>query len=454
MRIVKKIINFSFAIAIFLTSNILLGSSLPKSVLVGYWHNWDHPLAPMVAPEKVHPAYNVINIAFATPREGTDYDIYFHPLIIKKDDFKSRLRKIQASGKKVLLSIGGGNTTIKLDSAIERDVFVQSVLRLLFDYEFDGIDIDLEGNSIRLTGGTIAEPIDSCVVLLIDAVKMIMREYQLAFGKKSILTITPETAYVQGGQSNFGGYWGAYLPLLDALRDSIDLVNVQLYNSGAMYGLDWGIYYQGTADFIVAMTEKLILGFNTKGGFFKGFPPEKVTVALPACPIAAGGGFTPPDTVAKAMNYLLGRSENYDGHYKLRQKGGYPTLRGMTTWSINWDATDSCSYSYEFAENYQRIYQISTIANNNFFNNHKNKQVNKELYFDIFPNPANNQIIVALPEFCTERIPLQYNIRNLYGETVLQGKINSLEFPINITQFPKGIYFITIEDYTDKFIKD
>ncbi|HOK15292.1 MAG TPA: glycosyl hydrolase family 18 protein, partial [Candidatus Kapabacteria bacterium] len=122
--------------------NTVYSNNLPEKVLVGYWHNWDNPLAPMIGPEKVHPAYNVINIAFATPRAGTDYDIYFHPLIIKKDDFKSRIKSIQSQGKKVLLSIGGGNTTIKLDSAMERDVFVQSVLRLLFDYEFDGIDID------------------------------------------------------------------------------------------------------------------------------------------------------------------------------------------------------------------------------------------------------------------------------------------------------------------------
>lgn len=454
MRIVKKIIIFFIAIVCLLATNNLFGSNLPERVLVGYWHNWDHPFAPMVAPEKVHPAYNVINIAFATPREGTDYDIYFHPLIIKKDDFKSRLRKIQSSGKKVLLSIGGGNTTIKLDSAMERDVFVQSVLRLLFDYEFDGIDIDLEGNSIRLTGGTITEPIDSCVILLIDAVKMIMQEYKIAFGKKAILSITPETAYVQGGQSGFGGYWGAYLPILEALRDSIDLVNVQLYNSGAMYGLDWNIYSQGTADFIVAMVEKLILGFNTKGGFFKGFPEEKVTVALPACPIAAGGGFVQPDSVVKAMNYLLGRSGNYDGFYKLRQKGGYPKLRGMATWSINWDATDSCSFSYEFAENFQRIFQTSSVTNKNDINFNKTKGINKEIYFDLYPNPANNQIIVELPQFCSAKIPLEYNIRNLYGETILQGKVSLLKFPINISQFSKGIYFITIEDYTDKFIKD
>ncbi|MCX8054607.1 MAG: glycosyl hydrolase family 18 protein [Ignavibacteria bacterium] len=443
-----------FITIVFLLINInkIYSDNLPEKVLVGYWHNWDNPLAPMIGPERVHPAYNVINIAFATPRAGTDYDIYFHPLIIKKEDFKSRLRTIQSQGKKVLLSIGGGNTTIKLDSTMERDVFVQSVLRLLFDYEFDGIDIDFEGNSIRISGGTISQPVDSCIVLLIDAIKEIMREYSEAFGKKAILSISPETAYVQGGQSGYGGVWGAYLPILNALRDSIDLVNVQLYNSGGMYGLDWKVYNQATPDFIVAMTEKLIKGFNTKGGFFQGFPPEKVTVGLPACNLAASSGYMHPDSVLMAMNYLLGKSDNYTGSYVMFEKNGYPNVRGMMTWSINWDATDSCSYPYEFAENFIRI-----------FNTHMNISRNdteiipddkNEIYFDLFPNPARTEIVIKLPDFCQNMLPLEFNIRNLYGATVAKGVIRSLKSVINISKYPKDIYFISIDDYTEKFIKD
>ncbi|HPU23535.1 MAG TPA: glycosyl hydrolase family 18 protein [Candidatus Kapabacteria bacterium] len=432
--------------------NTVYSNNLPEKVLVGYWHNWDNPLAPMIGPEKVHPAYNVINIAFATPRAGTDYDIYFHPLIIKKDDFKSRIKSIQSQGKKVLLSIGGGNTTIKLDSAMERDVFVQSVLRLLFDYEFDGIDIDFEGNSIRISGGTISQPVDSCVILLIDAIKKIMREYSEVFGKNAILSISPETAYVQGGQSGFGGVWGAYLPILDALRDSIDLVNVQLYNSGGMYGLDWKVYCQATPDFIVAMTEKLIKGFNTKGGFFQGFPPTKITIGLPACNFAASGGYMHPDSVLMAMNYLLGKSDYYTGSYVLLEKNGYPNIRGMMTWSINWDATDSCTYPYEFAVNFLRIFNSQTnIPGDDTKIIASNK---KELYFDLFPNPARTEIVIKLPEFCQNLLPLEYYVRNIYGSTVEKGIIRSLNSVINISKYPRDVYFISIDDYTEKFIKD
>lgn len=425
---------------------------LPERVLIGYWHNWENAAAPFLAPEKVHQAYNVINIAFATPRNNTDFDIYFHPLIIKKDDFKSRIKSIQSQGKKVLLSIGGGNTSVTLDSSYEKDVFVQSVLRLLVDYEFDGMDLDFEGTSIRLTGGTIETPVDSSIILMTAAVKEIMADYHSHFKRKAILTLAPETAYVQGGQSGFGGIWGAYLPLMDALRDSIDLISVQLYNSGAMYGLDWNIYYQSTPDFIIAMTEKLIKGFNTKGGFFKGFPESKIIVGLPACNRAAGSGFAPIDSINLAMNYLLGKSSSQPGVYKLKQEGGYPKLRGMMTWSINWDASDSCSYSYEFADNFQKLFpKPASVAQSK--PNKKVKTID-DIYFDLFPNPARTFIEIKLPEFASNFLPLSYEVRNINGQSIRSGKADKTGFRIDIQSLPKGVYFISISDCTDKFIKE
>jgi len=440
--------------------------AIPNPALVGYWHNWDYEPAPFLAPERVHSAYNIINIAFAVPREGSKCDMYFHPLIIKKDDFKSRIKQIQTSGKKVVLSLGGGNSPVTLDSAIDKNIFVQSILRLLVDYEFDGIDIDLENGSLRISGGTITEPIDTPIILLIEAVKEIMQEYHNHFGRKAFLSVAPETAYVQGGQSGWGGIWGSYLPFLDALRDSIDILQVQLYNSGSMYGLDRRVYSQSTTDFIVAMTEAVIVGFNTKGGFFKGFPESKVVIGLPACPLAAGSGFTEPDTVAAAVNYLLGKSSTPPGIYRLRREGGYPNLRGMMTWSINWDATDSCTVSYQFADNFTKLFpNHSSIVDNSKRTTEANKtnspikktdiKIKKdEIYFDIFPNPARSELNIVLPEFAKKLLPIIYYIRDASGNTVLSGELLSISNSININTLRTGVYFITADDYTEKFIKE
>ncbi|MBK9402246.1 MAG: hypothetical protein IPN36_15825 [Bacteroidetes bacterium] len=209
------------------------------------------------------------------------------------------MQTLQSQGKKVLISIGGATAPVSLNNVVERDSFINSMTRILTNYGFDGMDIDLEGSSLALTGGTITAPVDLPVIHLVEAVKQIMDNYRINFNRKMLLTMAPETAFVQGGMSAFGSIWGAYLPVIHALRDSMDLLQVQLYNSGSMYGIDGGIYTQGTADFIVAMTEAVIQGFTTGGGAFAGLPASKVAVGLPACSSAAGGGFTDTATVVR-----------------------------------------------------------------------------------------------------------------------------------------------------------
>ena len=351
----------------FLVLVILMGMSwmvsaqLPSPALVGYWQNWDIPESPYIELDQVDARYNVVNISFGIPINGTDYEIGFTPSEVSQSTFIAQVQTLKGQGRKVLLSIGGATAPIKLDNTTERDVFVSSVNGLLSTYGFDGIDIDFEGSSLTVSGGTIANPTDAHIIHLINAIKTIMTDYQLNHNKKLLLTFAPETAFVQGGQSAWSGIWGAYLPVLHSLRDSLDLIHVQLYNSGSMYGIDGNIYTQGTADFIVAMTEAMIQGFNVdrwtnQAGPFVGLPEEKIAVGLPACPSAAGGGFTDTNTVASAVRYLRGAGPK-PGSYTLVDPSGYPNLGGMMTWSINWDNVNTCNSSAgQFAENFERIF--------------------------------------------------------------------------------------------------
>ena len=97
-----------------------------------------------------------------------------------------------------------------------------------------------------------------------------MKVHEETHGKKMILTMAPETHYVQGALSQWTkNYPGAYLPLIAALEDEIDMLNVQLYNSGSMYGLDGKVYNQGSVDFVLSQTEAVILGFNAYHGVGK-----------------------------------------------------------------------------------------------------------------------------------------------------------------------------------------
>jgi chitinase len=53
------------------------------------------------------------------------------------------------------------------------------------------------------------------------------RDIASAFGSGFLLTMAPETAYVQGGLSQYGGIWGAYLPVIYGLRDLLAYLHIQ-----------------------------------------------------------------------------------------------------------------------------------------------------------------------------------------------------------------------------------
>jgi chitinase len=363
----NRILQFLIVFCIF-TANLYI---VKGSNLVGFWHNWNDGNAPYVHLDSINDKYDYIEVSFTVPTSTTDMTMLFSPDIISKSEFISKVQNLKNKGKKVILSIGGATSSIDLTSQSNKTAFINSLTDILNTYGFDGLDIDIEhGNSILITGGTIANPTNVAQINLIEAIKQIMSNFRSNFSKKMLLTISPETAYVQGGQSGFGSIWGGYLPIIHALRDSLDIVQVQLYNSGSMYGLDGNIYSQGSADFIIAMTEAVIRGFNTNGGFFNGIPANKVGVGLPASQDAAGGGFVDTATVLSAMNYLLGKGSK-PGSYSIIQQGAYPNLRGMMTWSINWDAKKRNGEKYQFANNYQRIFRgtvpnkVELIAPNN-----------------------------------------------------------------------------------------
>lgn len=403
-----------------------LKAQLPNPVLVGYWHNWNDVNAPYIPLNAIDSRYNVIEIAFALPVSATDMTMTFSPTGNTQNDFIAHVQSLQSQGKKVLLSIGGAGVSIDLTTLANKNAFISSVTALLDTYGFDGIDIDIEsGSSILIAGGTIDAPASVSQLNLIDAIAQIMANFRASNNYKMLLTMAPETAYVQGGQSAFGNIWGGYLPIIDALRDSLDLLQVQLYNSGTMYGIDGGIYTQGTADFIVAMTEAVIAGFNTSGGQFVGLPPEKIAIALPACS-SAGGGFIDSATVKQAINYILGNG-SAPGSYILQNTNAYPNIRGMMTWSINWDAVNTCESAYNYASNFEDIFLISTS---------NKKSVLNPLTFNIFPNPSSGSINIDAPQEFTE-----FTVTNLLGSVLYDFK--NTNATLNMTLEQNGVYFIT-----------
>ena len=330
-------------------------AQLPDRVLVGYWQNWS-PLRLRDIPR----AYNVVQLAFATTRADTDHDLEFNlPWGYQRSQFLSDLDTLHARGTTIILSVGGAADPVRLTTDGERDRFVatlDSLLQSMSD-KVHGIDLDFESTSMDFGTWTMASPAPG-QVRIIEAVRSVMQRYRARTGRKLLLTMAPELIYLQGALSRWqtdNAHGGAWLPVLQALRDSVDLLMPQFYNAGGAGGgviaIDGKIYFDtGDPDFVTSQTETILRGFTLLDGrgTFPGFPASKFVVGVPAnsC-TAAGTGYLEPDSLALALRSLRGEIPSpSNASYILR--GTYPDLRGVMTWSINEDAS-SCDGAWNFS---------------------------------------------------------------------------------------------------------
>ncbi|MFB7910428.1 chitinase [Kitasatospora sp. NPDC056076] len=279
---------------------------LPKHVLTGYWQNFDNG-ATVQRISDVPAAYDIIAVAFAdatATRGGLGFTL--DPALSTKlggytdAQFKADIAAKRAAGKRVVLSVGGQNGTVWVGDSASAATFADTAWALLQNYGFDGIDIDLENG--------------------IDSTYMGQALHSLAAraGSGFVLTMAPQTIDMQSTGME-------YFKLALNVKDVLTIVNMQYYNSGAMNGCDGNVYSQGTEDFLTALA-----CIQLKGGL----RPDQVGLGVPASTSAAGGGYTDPGTVNKALDCLA--SGTGCGSY--RPDTAWPGIGGAMTWSTNWDA--------------------------------------------------------------------------------------------------------------------
>jgi chitinase len=321
-------------------------AALPRHALIGYLHASFANGSGYLRMADVPDEWDVINLAFGEPTSPTSGDIRFSlcpqsecPGVESEAEFIAAIQAKQAQGKKVLLSIGGQNGQVQLTTTSARDAFVASVSEIIDRYGLDGLDIDFEGHSLSLDPGDtdFRNPTTPVVVNLISALRTLKERY----GDDFVLTMAPETFFVQLGYQFYGPgsgadpRAGAYLPVIHAMRDALTVLHVQDYNSGPIMGLDDQYHTMGGADFHIAMTDMLKAGFpvaNT-GHTFPPLREDQIAFGTPAAN-PAGNGYTPPEQIHQALD-CLARGQSCGG-YTLRG-GPSPALRGLMTWSINWD---------------------------------------------------------------------------------------------------------------------
>ncbi|MGL4798582.1 MAG: carbohydrate-binding protein [Cellulosilyticaceae bacterium] len=339
---------WSVAILAKTESEPVVPGEIGEKLLIGYWHNFDNG-STNIRLRDIPAEWDVVQVAFG--ETTTDRAVVeFAPYNCTEEEFRQDIDYLNSRGVRVILSLGGQNGVIHIDSPQDVDKFVTSVCGLIDKYGFNGLDVDVE-NGITVAAGdkNLKNPATPRLKYMVEAINKVCDTY----GDDFWLTMAPEIAYVQGGIVAFGGPWGGYLPIIEGVRHNLTMIHVQHYNCGGNAGLDGVTYTAGTADFQVAMAEMLMQGFyiaNDPNAFFEPLRPDQVAIGIPAKPSAApSGGYIAPTEMKKALDYLI-HGKSYGGQYKLKNPEGYKGFRGVMTWSINWDGTQNNSFAKAYRE--------------------------------------------------------------------------------------------------------
>ncbi|WP_246530788.1 chitinase [Streptomyces bathyalis] len=283
-------------------------SAVPAHAVTGYWQNFDNGATTQKLSD-LPDDYDIIAVAFAdatgTPGQ-VDFKLDPATGYGSEDDFKADIKAKHDAGKSVIVSVGGEKGAVSVADEASAGAFADSIVSLMDEYGFDGVDIDLE-NGLNSTYMTKA----------LDAIH----------SKKSdvVVTMAPQTIDMQSTSTE-------YFKTALNIKDYLTVVNMQYYNSGSMNGCDGKTYAQGGVDFLTALACIQLEG---------GLDPSQVGIGTPASSSAAGSGFVDPKVVTDALD-CLAEGTNC-GSFKPEKK--YPGIRGAMTWSTNWDAANGNKWS-------------------------------------------------------------------------------------------------------------
>lgn len=287
-------------------------TGLASHVITGYWQNFDNG-AKCLKISDVPKGYNLIAVAFAdstaTPGKVTfrlDDTLCRRLGGYTKKEFIKDIKAAKKKGQRVVISVGGENGNVSVSNEKEAKAFADSVYKLMKEYGFDGVDIDLEH-------GISAKYMEKA-----------LRQLSKKAGESLIITMAPQTLDMQNTKTE-------YFKLALKIKDILTIVNTQYYNSGSMLGADGKVYSQGGVDFLTALAAIPLE---------KGLRPDQVGIGVPASVKGAGSGYVSPAVVNKALECLAKGKKG--GSYKTKKK--YPKLRGAMCWSINWDAANSYKF--------------------------------------------------------------------------------------------------------------
>jgi chitinase len=289
-------------------------SGLPAHLLMGYWQDFTNGAVPLTLAQ-VPSSYNIVAVAFGSATDTPGQVAFSLDPTLAADlggytqqEFITDIQTLQSRGQKVILSVGGQDGAISVDDAASAASFASSVYALIQQYGFNGVDIDLENGVNPAYMASALEQLESDV------------------GSSLIITLAPQTVDTQSSGDD-------YFALALDIKSILTMMNTQYYNSGSMNGCDGNVYSEGTENFMTALACTELQG---------GLSADQIGLGLPASSSAAGSGYVSPAVVDDALDCLAARASC--GSFV--PAAAYPSIRGVMTWSINWDATNG----YNFAD--------------------------------------------------------------------------------------------------------
>ena len=73
--------------------------------------------------------------------------------------------------------------------------------------------------------------------------------------------------------------------------------------------------------------------------------------------------------------------------------------------------------------------------------------------FEVFPNPSQGKINISFGPTALLQGQNEYRITNILGQTLMTGQITGESQQIDVSGLKEGLYFISVNTATAKFVK-
>ena len=311
-----------------------------KYVIAGYWENYvsRNPIKLF----EISPLYEIINITFARDSGNSNGGLNFElnkylsdTLSYSKDEFKKDIISLQNRGKKVLISIGGTNVgNICVTNDDEANNFASSLIEIIDEYNFNGMDSDIETGKIDIN-------------YFEKAILAISNNY----GSNLMITLNSSLTGMRSADVN-NGTDNMWYKFAADMGDTLSIVSARYYNSGTQRGYDYDTIYsreQGHISFITSIIVKKIEDKKISNGnigiTILSFE-EAQDSSLP-------NAYLRPDEIVKALQSIIEGKDLQLDYKNFVPSRAYPELKSVTIWNINEDAKNN----YEMAKSVNQYFQ-------------------------------------------------------------------------------------------------